>query len=89
VWASHDHICRGGIKIFKALDRLASNSKFLLAKSEENLPLGEWLSASLAYGSLVDPTNNYKKSSSESKHGPQALISGSGGRVDIMATRIK
>jgi hypothetical protein len=29
---------RGGIKIFKALARLASNSKFLLAKSEKNLP---------------------------------------------------
>jgi hypothetical protein len=27
---------RGGIKIFKALTRLASNSKFLLAKSEKN-----------------------------------------------------
>jgi hypothetical protein len=30
-------LCRGGIKIFKALARLASNSKFLLAKSEKNL----------------------------------------------------
>jgi hypothetical protein len=30
--------CRGGIKIFKALARLASNSKFLLAKSVKNLP---------------------------------------------------
>jgi hypothetical protein len=29
---------RGGIKIFKALDRLASNSKFLLSKSEKNSP---------------------------------------------------
>jgi hypothetical protein len=29
---------RGGIKIFKALTRLASNSKFLLAKSEKNSP---------------------------------------------------
>jgi hypothetical protein len=29
---------RGGIKIFKALARLASNSKVLLAKSEKNLP---------------------------------------------------
>jgi hypothetical protein len=29
---------RGGIKIFKALARLASNSKFLLAKSEKNSP---------------------------------------------------
>jgi hypothetical protein len=29
---------RGGIKIFKALARLASNLKFLLAKSEKNLP---------------------------------------------------
>jgi hypothetical protein len=28
--------CRGGIKIFKALARLASNSKFVLAKSEKN-----------------------------------------------------
>jgi hypothetical protein len=28
---------RGGIKIFNALARLASNSKFLLAKSEEKL----------------------------------------------------
>jgi hypothetical protein len=32
------HVSRGGIKIFKALVRLASNSKFLLAKSEKNLP---------------------------------------------------
>jgi hypothetical protein len=29
---------RGGIKIFKALARLASNSKYLLAKSEKNSP---------------------------------------------------
>jgi hypothetical protein len=29
---------RGGIKIFKALARLASNSKFLLANSEKNSP---------------------------------------------------
>jgi hypothetical protein len=29
---------RLGIKIFKALARLASNSKFLLAKSEKNSP---------------------------------------------------
>jgi hypothetical protein len=29
---------RGGIKIFKALARLVSNSKFLLTKSEKNLP---------------------------------------------------
>jgi hypothetical protein len=29
---------RGGIKIFKALARLASNSKCLLAKSEKNSP---------------------------------------------------
>jgi hypothetical protein len=28
---------RGGIKTFKAFARLASNSKFLLAKSEEKL----------------------------------------------------
>jgi hypothetical protein len=31
-------IIKGGIKIFKALARLASNSKFLLAKLEKNLP---------------------------------------------------
>jgi hypothetical protein len=31
------HFYRGGIKIFKALARVASNSKFLLAKSEEKL----------------------------------------------------
>jgi hypothetical protein len=31
-------VSRGGIKIFKALARLASNSKFLLANSEENPP---------------------------------------------------
>jgi hypothetical protein len=29
--------CRGGIRIFKALARLASNSNFLLTKSEEKL----------------------------------------------------
>jgi hypothetical protein len=29
---------RGGIKIFKALARLASNSEFLLAKSVKNSP---------------------------------------------------
>jgi hypothetical protein len=29
---------KGGIRIFKALARLASNSKFLLAKSEKNSP---------------------------------------------------
>jgi hypothetical protein len=29
---------RGGIKIFMALARMASNSKFLLAKSEKNSP---------------------------------------------------
>jgi hypothetical protein len=34
----HEMSCRGGIKIFKALARLASNSKFLLAKSEKNSP---------------------------------------------------
>jgi hypothetical protein len=31
-------VYRGGIKIFKALAKLASNSKFLLAKSEKNSP---------------------------------------------------
>jgi hypothetical protein len=30
---------KGGIKIFKALGRLASNSKLLLAKSEKNSPI--------------------------------------------------
>jgi hypothetical protein len=29
---------RGGIKIFKALAKLASNSKFLLAKSDKHSP---------------------------------------------------
>jgi hypothetical protein len=34
----HKALNRDGIKIFKALARLASNSKFLLAKSEKNSP---------------------------------------------------
>jgi hypothetical protein len=38
IQAIFEVIYRGGIKIFKVLARLASNSKFLLAKSEKNSP---------------------------------------------------
>jgi hypothetical protein len=38
VWGKKLVYSRGGIKIFKALARLASKSKFLLAKSEKNSP---------------------------------------------------
>jgi hypothetical protein len=39
LWMEEKNTChRGGIKIFKALPRLASNSKYLLAKSEKNSP---------------------------------------------------